>query len=146
MATATKAAKKSTTKKTAAKKSSAPLAHMAEKEPTALHVGFKDWLERQTGLTNLDLKSIQLATVLRMEYQRSDENQARLSASKQARADADAARAEKRAAKKTAKKAPASKTASKTAAKKAPATKKAAKKAPARRRATKATAGEESFE
>jgi membrane protein involved in colicin uptake len=131
-------------------KAAPPLKHIADKEPTALHEEFVAWLKTNTGV-DCDLKSVQLATVLRMEFQRSEQNQKRLAASKKAKADADAARearrAERAAGKKTA--AAPTKKAAAPAAKKAtgaPATKKAA--APVRRRAAKkATAGAtESFE
>lgn len=51
-----------------------PRANYQDKEPTALHVNYADWLAAETGC-EIDLKSVQLATALRMNYQRSDANQ-----------------------------------------------------------------------
>jgi hypothetical protein len=150
---ATTATKKTAAKKTAKKtasRSAPPRASMIEKEPTQLHQDFADWLEAETGYKP-DIKSVQLATVLRMDFQRSDRNQQSLEARRQAKIQAEQDREKRRqdrAAKKTA---PAKKTAAKkssaTPAKKAsaPAKKTAAKKAPARRRATRPSS-DESFE
>jgi pyruvate/2-oxoglutarate dehydrogenase complex dihydrolipoamide acyltransferase (E2) component len=137
-------------------KAKAPeLAEYADKEPTDLHEKFAAWLEDKTGV-EVDIKSVQLATVLRGAYQNSAENQkdlaARKAAAEQREADREAA-AEARAAKRAApapaaKKAPAKKAAAKKAA---PAKKAAAKKAttaPARRsgRRSRAAAEEASTE
>lgn len=121
-------------------KSNAPRADLVGKEPGTLHKNFAAWLTEQTGY-KVDEKSVQLATILRMDFQRSDVNQRDLAARRQAKADAAAAR-EKRAADRAAKKA-----APKPAKKAAPAkpkgdevaAKRAAKSAPAKP-AKKATA------
>ncbi len=137
----------------------APRAAMLEKAPTALHEDFKTWLEKETGAKDLDIKAIQLATVLRGDFQKSDYNQKRLeerrkaieteAAAREQRAKDRAAKtAEKekakadRAANPTAKKAAAKKTA--PAAKKAAPAKKAAAGGP-RRRAAKKAAPTEKF-
>lgn len=147
---ATKApVKKAPAKKAAA--AAAPLAHMAEKEPTSLHVAFLEWMEKQTGVTGLDLKSVQLATVLRGDFQKSEENQSRLRSRKDEIAkqeqerEARRAAREKAAADKAAKKAAPAPAAKKTAstAKAAPAAKKTA---PKRRTPAAASASTESFE
>jgi hypothetical protein len=52
-------------------------AERAASEPTELHKAFAKWIEEKTGITP-DLKTVQLASVLRMDFQRSDENQAAL--------------------------------------------------------------------
>lgn len=140
---------KAPAKKAVAKKSSnkAPFAKIGEKEPTALHVEFLEWLETNTGISGLDLKSVQLATVLRGDFQRSDQNQKRLQASKAAKAEAAKARAAAKAEREA-------KSAQKAAAKKAAPAKKAvakkssppAKKAPAKRPTKKAASTGESFE
>ena len=51
-----------------------PLAAYQEKEPTELHVKFAEWITEKTGY-EVDLKSVQLATALRMPFQASPENQ-----------------------------------------------------------------------
>lgn len=52
-------------------------AERAAAEPTDLHKAFAKWIEEKTGVTP-DLKTVQLAVTLRMEFQSSDENQAAL--------------------------------------------------------------------
>jgi hypothetical protein len=149
---ATTATKKTAAKKTAKKtasRSAPPRASMIEKEPTQLHQDFADWLEAETGYKP-DIKSVQLATVLRMDFQRSDRNQQSLESRRQAKIQAEQDREKRRQDRAAKKSAPAKKTASKKAAapaKKAsaPAKKTAAKKAPARRRATRPSS-DESFE
>lgn len=54
-----------------------PLAAYQEKEPTELHVKFAEWITEKTGY-EVDLKSVQLATALRMPFQASPENQEHL--------------------------------------------------------------------
>jgi hypothetical protein len=61
-----------------AKKSIAERAAVA---PTALHEDFAKWLTAQTGV-EVDLKTVQLVTIFRMDYQASPENQANLAARK----------------------------------------------------------------
>lgn len=73
-------------------------AERAAAEPTDLHKLFAKWIEEKTGVTP-DLKSVQLAVTLRMEFQASDENQAAL---KERKADA-AKKAEEAKARKLAK-------------------------------------------
>jgi hypothetical protein len=109
------------------KAKNAPRADLAEREPTQMHTDFADWIAEQTGV-EVDVKSIQLGTLLRGEFQKSEINQSRMAASKEAKeaaAEARAAKAEERAAAKAAK---AEKAAAKKAAakEKAPAAKKAA--------------------
>lgn len=72
-----------------------------EKEPTALHEAFAEWLTAKTGV-KVDLKSVSLATVLHGQFQGSPENKARRAeaeeAAKAAVAAKKAAAAEKKAA------------------------------------------------
>jgi len=49
-------------------------AERAAAEPTELHKAFAKWIEEKTGVTP-DLKTVQLVTTMRMDFQRSDENQ-----------------------------------------------------------------------
>lgn len=71
------------------------LAERAATEPTELHKNFKAWLEEHTGV-EVDLKTVQLACSMRMDFQKSEENQADLKARKQAAAEKAAkAKAEK---------------------------------------------------
>ncbi|WP_327698858.1 hypothetical protein [Streptomyces sp. NBC_00459] len=65
--------------------------------PTELHKRFAEWIEIETGFKP-DMKSVQLACALRMDFQRSDENQSSL-------ADRKAAAAAKAVARKAEKKA-----------------------------------------
>lgn len=137
------------TKTKAKAKKTAERADLVEKEPTQLHSDFTAYIQEQTGY-EADEKSVQLATILRMDFQKSDANQARLQAAKSAREQVAQERAERAEARKAAK---AEKTEAKSAKKstaKAPEKKAAgkapAKKAPARRKgkaAAKAT--EETF-
>ncbi|MFC8266995.1 hypothetical protein ACFUIZ_14900 [Streptomyces cinereoruber] len=69
----------------------------AKAEPTDLHRNFAAWLKEQTGV-DVDLKTVQLVCSMRMDFQRSEENQNDL----QARKTAAAARKEKAAAAKRA--------------------------------------------
>lgn len=127
---------------------------------------FADWLETQTGYTDLDPRSVYLGSALRGAFQKSEENQERIAARAQeikdqaeARAQAKidraaakeqraAERAEKAAAREAAKAeaaaeakaAPAKKAPAKAAAKKAPA--KAAPAKPTRRRPAKPAAAD----
>lgn len=51
-------------------------------EPTDLHRNFAAWIKRETGV-DVDLKSVQLACTLRMDFQRSEDNQTELANRKQ---------------------------------------------------------------
>lgn len=79
------------------KKADAPkgrnFAALADKEPTELHKNFAAWLQEQTGV-EVDLKTVQLVAVLRMDYQRSEANQASLKARQEAAAKKEQARKE----------------------------------------------------
>ncbi len=156
---------------TRTKAKDAPRADLLEKDPSELHTTFVDYIKEETGF-DADPKTVQLAVLLRMEFQRSDMNQSRLASGKEARESAaqeradrkaereekreareaeraekaearEKAKAEKATAAKETKAAPAKKTAA-PAAKKAPAktTTAPAKKAPARRPRRAAAADE----
>jgi len=56
-------------------------AERAAAEPTDLHKQFADWLKEKTGV-DVDLKTVQLVTVMRMDFQKSEENQTALAARK----------------------------------------------------------------
>lgn len=60
-------------------------AERAAAEPTDLHKQFADWLKEKTGV-DVDLKTVQLVTVMRMDFQSSEENQAALKERKAAAA------------------------------------------------------------
>lgn len=49
-------------------------AAIVDREPTALHKNFAQWIEDETGYKP-DLKSVQIAASLRIKFQRSDMNQ-----------------------------------------------------------------------
>lgn len=57
------------------------IAQRAAVAPTALHESFAKWLTEQTGI-EVDLKTVQLVTVLRMDFQASEVNQKDLAARK----------------------------------------------------------------
>lgn len=61
------------------------IAQRAAVAPTALHESFAAWLTEQTGV-EVDLKTVQLVTIFRMDFQASPENQADLKARKEAAA------------------------------------------------------------
>lgn len=65
-------------------------AERAATEPTELHKRFADWLKANTGV-DVDLKTVQLVTTLRMDFQRSEDNQSALVARK-AKAQEEAAK------------------------------------------------------
>ncbi|MFJ9551471.1 hypothetical protein [Streptomyces erythrochromogenes] len=68
----------------------------AASEPTDLHKAFAHWIEMETGVKP-DLKTVQLVCSLRMDFQKSETNQADLAKRKKAAADKKAkAAAEKR--------------------------------------------------
>jgi len=71
---------------------------IAAKAPTQLHQDFAEWLYLQTGV-RVDLKTVQLVTVLRMDFQASPENQAKLAERKAKAAAAKKASAERKKAK-----------------------------------------------
>lgn len=83
------------TDKTSAKKT---FAERAQAEPTELQKRFADWIEEQTGVKP-DLKSVQLACALRMDFQHSDENQEALQAKKRKAAEDKKKAAERKRAK-----------------------------------------------
>lgn len=60
-------------------------AERAASEPTDLHRNFAAWLKEQTGV-DVDLKTVQLACSMRMDFQKSEENQDHLADRKQAAA------------------------------------------------------------
>jgi hypothetical protein len=55
-------------------------AQRAAAQPTELHVRFAKWLETNCNIDNIDLKSVQLACSLRMDFQASEDNQQALAA------------------------------------------------------------------
>lgn len=55
----------------------------ADREPSALHENFRDWIEETTGY-DADLKTVQLAASLRIKFQKSEVNQEDLKARKAA--------------------------------------------------------------
>jgi hypothetical protein len=71
---------------------------LAAKAPTQLHKDFAEWIFIQTGVRP-DLKTVQLVTVLRMDFQASPENQAKLAERKAAAAAKKKASAERKKAK-----------------------------------------------
>jgi len=111
----------------------APRAALAEKDPTPLHENFANWLTRETGY-EVDLKTVQLAAVLRGAFQKSEENQADLEQRRAAAEQRVAAREER--AQERATKAAAPKTEPKAAAAPATPKPKAPKKAAAAEEAT----------
>ncbi|MFD5508425.1 hypothetical protein ACFWIB_11715 [Streptomyces sp. NPDC127051] len=73
------------------------LAARAASAPTELHKNFAAWLKAETGV-DVDLKTVQLACSMRMDFQASEANQADLAKRKKAAADKkQKAAAEKRA-------------------------------------------------
>lgn len=58
----------------------------AANEPTELHKNFAEWLKANTGV-EVDLKTVQLACSMRMDFQRSEDNQKDLAARKAAAAE-----------------------------------------------------------
>lgn len=73
-------------------------AERAAAEPTDLHKRFADWLKAQTGV-DVDLKTVQLVTTLRMDFQKSDDNQTALAERKAKAAEEAAKKAAARKAK-----------------------------------------------
>lgn len=71
---------------------------IAAKAPTHLHEDFAQWLYIQTGV-KVDLKTVQLVTVLRMDFQASPENQKALAERKANAAAKKKASAERKKAK-----------------------------------------------
>lgn len=128
--------------KATTKKATAPKADLLDREPTAMHTSYADWITEQTGY-EVDAKSIQLGTLLRGEYQKSDVNQALMASRAEERAAEAEAREQKKEEREAAKEEKAAKAAEKKAAAKEaksaekPAAKKAApaKKAPAAKKA-----------
>jgi len=70
----------------------------AAAQPTDLHRAFAEWIYVQTGV-KVDVKAVQLATTLRHDFQKSEENQKALAARKAVAAKAKKAAAAKKAAK-----------------------------------------------
>lgn len=70
---------------------------LAAKAPTQLHEDFAQWIYIQTGV-KVDVKAIQLASVLRMDFQASPENQKNLAERKAAAAAKKKASAERKKA------------------------------------------------
>lgn len=71
---------------------------IAAKAPTQLHEDFAHWIFIQTGV-KVDLKTVQLVSVLRMDFQASPENQANLAERKAKAAAAKKASAARKKAK-----------------------------------------------
>jgi len=71
---------------------------IAAKAPTQLHEDFAHWIFIQTGV-KVDLKTVQLVSVLRMDFQASPENQKNLADRKAKAADAKKASAARKKAK-----------------------------------------------
>ncbi|MFH9575712.1 hypothetical protein ACH4MG_34920 [Streptomyces sp. NPDC017454] len=71
-------------------------ADRAQSEPTELHKNFAQWIEEQTGIKP-DLKTVQIVCSMRMDFQRSEENQKHL---KDRKAAAEAKRKKQAAEKK----------------------------------------------
>lgn len=108
----------------------------AASEPTELHKNFAEWIKEQTGYEP-DLKTVQIVCAMRMDFQRSEENQTHLAdrkaaaeakrkkqaAEKKARLEKQLAALQAELAKETATDSPAEKPAAKKAApaRKAPA-------------------------
>ena len=71
---------------------------LVDKDPSDLHERFAEWLVEKTGYEDVDVKSVQLACALRIEFQKSPENQEVLAAKRDAAEKAEAEREEKREA------------------------------------------------
>ena len=72
------------------------LAHYATKEATPTMQAYAEWLTRETGYA-VDVQSVVLASWLRGEFQKSEENQRRIADVKTRKTEDAAARAAKRA-------------------------------------------------
>jgi hypothetical protein len=53
-------------------------AKLLDKDPTDLHRRFAEWIITEVGYDRVDIKTVQLACALRIEFQRSEANQAAL--------------------------------------------------------------------
>lgn len=73
-------------------------ADRAKTDPTALHTAFAAWIKENTGYEP-DLKTVQIVCAMRMDFQRSEENQTSLKTRKEAAAKAKVEAAAKRKAK-----------------------------------------------
>lgn len=71
-------------------------AHYATKEATPTMQAYADWLTRETGYA-VDVQSVLLASWLRGEFQKSEDNQARIAEAASAREQAKQERAERKA-------------------------------------------------
>ena len=89
---------------------------LVDKDPSDLHERFAEWISETTGYEDVDVKSVQMACALRIEFQKSDENQAVLAERRAGAEEREAAREEKRQAREDQKRADAVKAAAKKAA------------------------------
>lgn len=71
-------------------------AHYAEKEATPTMQAYAEWLTRETGYA-VDVQTVVLASWLRGEFQKSEENQTRIADAASAREQAKADRAQRKA-------------------------------------------------
>lgn len=72
------------------------LAHYATKEATPTMQAYAEWLTRETGYA-VDVQSVVIASWLRGEFQKSEENQRRIADAASAREQAKQERAERKA-------------------------------------------------
>lgn len=72
------------------------LAHYADREATPTMQAYAEWLTRETGYA-VDVQSVVLASWLRGEFQKSEENQRRIADAKTRKSEEAEARAAKRA-------------------------------------------------
>jgi len=100
---------------------------LVDKDPSDLHERFAEWIADKTGYEDVDVKSVQMACALRIEFQKSPENQEVLAEKRAAAEEAEAKREEKREAREVKKREEAEAKAKKAAT--ATAKKAAAKKA-----------------
>ena len=71
-------------------------AHYAEKEATPTMQAYAEWLTRETGYA-VDVQTVVLASWLRGEFQKSDENQTRIAEAKTRKSEQAKARADRKA-------------------------------------------------
>ena len=81
-----------TARKTTQTPTAPQFAHYAEKEATPTMQAYADWLTRETGYA-VDVQSVVLASWLRGEFQKSEDNQRRMADAATAREQAKAERA-----------------------------------------------------
>ncbi|QKY78610.1 hypothetical protein SEA_DRYAD_72 [Streptomyces phage Dryad] len=65
---------------------------LVDKDPSVLHERFAEWIADKTGYEDVDVKSVQMACALRIEFQKSPENQEVLA---ERRADSEKREAER---------------------------------------------------